>query len=95
MEGAGDGRAALDEELEHARAAEGVEHVAEVAGELEARVDAGAGGRGAEHDPQRVGAVGVADGQLGVVGPHRPGADEHGVGLGPEPVHVGPRRRRR
>ena len=34
-------------------------------------------------------------GQLGVVGPHRARPDQHGVGAGPQPVHVGPGRRRR
>ena len=52
-------------------------------------MDPGAGGRRAEDDAQRVGAVGVADGQLGVVGAHRAGADEDGVGLGSEAVDVG------
>ena len=95
MERAGDRRAALDEQLEHALAAERVEHVAEVAAELQARVDPGAGGARAEDDPERVGPVGVADGELGVVGPHGAGADEDGVGLGPQAVDVGAGLRRR
>ena len=37
VEGAGDGRPALDQHLQHALGPEGVEHLAEVAGELEGR----------------------------------------------------------
>ena len=48
--------------------------------------------RVAEHDPQRVAAIDVADRELGVVGPDRPRPDEHGVALGPQAVGVGPGR---
>ena len=56
MEGVGDGRSALDEDLQDAAPAELVEHRPEVAGQLEARVDPGAGRRPPEHDPQRIAA---------------------------------------
>ena len=90
VEGVGDGRPALDEHLQHAPTAEIVEHGAEVAGQLQARVDPGPGGGPAEHDPQRVAALDVAHGQRRVVGAHGAGADEHGVALGPQAVGVGP-----
>ena len=52
-----------------------------------------------EHDAERlalaVGERDVADRQGRVVGPRRPGPDEHGVDLGPEPVDACARGRRR
>ena len=54
MEGVGDGRPALDEQLDDVAPAELVEHGAEVPGQLDARVDPGAAGCPAEHDAQRI-----------------------------------------
>ena len=54
VEGVGDGGPALDEHLQHATPAELVEHGPEVARQLEARVDLGAGRRLPEHDPQGI-----------------------------------------
>ena len=101
VEGVGDGRAAFDHQLEHAPAAEVVEHRAEVAVELEARVH-----RGARRAPwpstTRSGSVSSgparrreAHGERGVVGPHGAGADEDGVAVGPQPVGVEAGLRRR
>ena len=67
MEPAGDGGAALHQGLEDAAAAEIVEDVAQVALELQRRVDLGVGRGVAEDDPQGVPAFGVADGEGGVV----------------------------
>lgn len=48
------------------------------------------GGVGVDDDPQRLGdAVDAAYRQLGVVGAGGARADEHGVGLGAQPVDVG------
>ena len=56
-------------------------------------MDARAGGRLAEHHPQRVATLHVAHGQRRVVGADRAGAHEDGVALGPQAVGVGPGRR--
>ena len=91
VEVAGDGGPALDHDLQDAAAAELVEHVAEVA--ARARGPGGPGRRrGAVPSTTRSGSrpVDVADGERGVVGPHRAGADDDGVALGPQAVGVGP-----
>ena len=93
MEVVGDRGPALDEQLEHAPAAELAQDTAEVARELECRLHPGVARHRAEHDTQRLGpldAVIEADGQLGIIGPHGAGAHEHGVRAGPQPVHVAP-----
>ena len=47
-------------------------------------------GVGVDDDPQRLGgAVEAADGEVRVVGAGGAGADDHGVGLGAQPVDVG------
>ena len=92
----GHGGAALHQELQHAATAELVEHRPEVAPELEGGQHGGAGRGPPEHHPQRlvVGApepgrpVGEPHGQGRVVGPDRACPDQHGVGLGPQPVGV-------
>jgi hypothetical protein len=95
VEGVGDGRSTLDEELDDAAAAQVVEHRREVTRPLEARVHLGARRRPAEDDAHGVGAGDVADGERRVVGADRAGPDEHGLALGAQPVGIGagPRRR--
>ena len=92
VEGVGDGRAALDEQLEVALGAELVEQLAEVAAVLEAGPHLGVGRRLAEHDALGVatGRRRVADGEARVVGAHGAGADEDRVALGSERVGIGP-----
>ena len=58
-------------------------------------MDPGAVGGPAEHDSEGIPARDVADGEGRIVGPHRPGPDQDGVALGPQPMDVqpGPRAR--
>ena len=88
----GHGGAALDQQLQHALAAEVVEHLVERALHLEGGVDLGAGRGPAQHHPSGSRALDQAHGERRVVGPHGAGPDQHGVALGPQAVGVGPGR---
>ena len=83
-------RTAFDQHLENPSPAELVEDGLEVARQLDRRSDLGPVRDGAEDDPQRLARRRRVDtdGQRRVVRPDRPGADEHRVGPGPEPVGV-------
>ena len=76
--------------LQHAARAKGVEEIVELARELECRQDLRTYGGVAEHDAQRVSALGVADRERGIVGSDGAGADDHRVALGSQ--HVASRR---
>ena len=90
--------AALDHDLHDAARAELVEHAGRGRRSSSRHgCTLAPAGRRAEHDAQRwLAARRVARTvSVGVVGADGAGADDHGVALGPQPVGVGARRRRR
>ena len=91
VEGACRRRPALDEQLEHPAPAELVEHVRQLARQLEAGMHLRVAGHRAQHDPQRVPALDVAHGERWIVGTDGAGPDQDRVAVGPQLVGVGPR----
>ena len=89
MERAGHGGPALHEHLEDVSPPELVEDAAEVAVQLERRVDPGCGRCGAEDDPQGSRPATWRTVRAGIVGAHRAGTDEDGVALGAQTMGVG------
>src|SRR3546814_1997692 len=75
VEPRGDSGSSLHEDLHAVALAELVEDRSQVAAALDAGVDLGAGRGLAQHDPQGITAGGrrIADGERGIVGPHKIG----------------------
>ena len=90
VERVGDGRPALDEQLQRRRGRRARRAPSPRSPDRSRHgCTLAPGGRPAEHDAQRVGAGDVADGQRRVVGAHGAGADEDRLALGAQAVGVG------